>query len=36
MLRLGFADEQARGSFPAPLFFRAIEDSPAIAPHLKR
>jgi amidase len=36
MLGLGFAYEQARGSFPAPLFFRAIEDSPAIAPHLKR
>ena len=35
MLRLGFAYEQARGPLPGPLFFRSIEDSPAIAPHLQ-
>jgi amidase len=35
MLSLGYAYEQARGAFPAPKFYRSIEDSPAIAPHLK-
>lgn len=36
ILSLGFAYERARGPLPRPLFFRSIEDSPAIAPHLKR
>jgi amidase len=35
MLRLGYAFEQARGGFPAPKFLRSVEESPAIAPHLK-
>ncbi len=35
MLRLGYAYEQARGPFPAPKFYRSIEDSPEIAPLLK-
>ena len=35
MLRLGFAYEQARGPLPPPLFFRSIEESPAIAPSLE-
>lgn len=35
VLALGHAYEQARGALPPPLYFRAIEDSPAIAPHLK-
>ncbi len=34
VLSFGYAYEQARGVLPGPLFFRAIEDSPAIAPHL--
>ncbi|URD60109.1 amidase [Sphingomonas sp. KRR8] len=36
LLNYGFAFEQARGPLPGPLFFRSIEESPAIAPHLKR
>ena len=36
ILSLGHAYEQARGPLPGPLFFRAIEDSPAIAPALRR
>ena len=35
LLSLGYAYEQARGPFPTPKFYRAIEDSPAIAPHLE-
>jgi amidase len=35
LLSLGYAYEQARGPFPAPKFYRAIEDSPEIAPLLK-
>ena len=34
ILRLGYDYEQARGPLPPPLFFRSIEDSPAIAPAL--
>ena len=34
LLSLGYAYEQARGPFPQPKFYRAIEDSPEIAPHL--
>jgi amidase len=34
LLSLGFAYEQARGSFPQPKFFRSIEESPDIAPAL--
>ncbi|MEO7189048.1 MAG: amidase [Sphingomicrobium sp.] len=36
LLSLGYAYEQARAPIPPPTFVRAIEDSPAIAPHLKR
>jgi len=35
LLSLGYAFEQARGPFPAPKFYRSIEESPAIAPHLE-
>jgi amidase len=35
LLSLGYAYEQARGPFPAPRFYRSIEDSPQIAPSLK-
>jgi len=35
LLNLGYAYEQARGSFPMPKFYRAIEESPGIAPHLE-
>jgi amidase len=35
LLSLGYAYEQARGPFPQPKFYRAIEDSPDIAPHLQ-
>ena len=35
LLSLGYAYEQARGPFPPPRFFRSIEESPAIAPHLR-
>jgi amidase len=35
LLSLGYAFEQARGPFPAPKFYRAIEESPAIASHLE-
>ena len=35
LLSLGYAYEQARGSFPAPKFYRSIEDSPEIAPALQ-
>jgi amidase len=35
ILSLGYAYEQARGPFPAPKFYRSIEESPEIAPHLK-
>jgi amidase len=36
LLNLGYAYEQARGPFPAPRFYRSIEESPAIAPTLRR
>ncbi|WP_240309434.1 MULTISPECIES: amidase [Sphingomonas] len=36
LLNLGYAYEQARGPLPGPLFFRSIEDSPAVLPYLKR
>jgi amidase len=36
LLNLGYAYEQARGPLPGPLFFRSIEESPAVLPHLKR
>src|SRR5438067_5672331 len=35
LLSLGYAYEQARGPFPAPKFYRAIEESPEIAPALR-
>ena len=35
LLSLGYAYEQARGPFPTPKFYRAIEDSPEIAPALQ-
>jgi amidase len=35
LLNLGYAYEQARGPFPAPKFYRSIEESPQIAPLLK-
>jgi amidase len=35
ILSLGYAYEQARGALPPPLFFRSIEESPAIAPALQ-
>jgi amidase len=35
LLSLGYAYEQARGPFPAPQFYRSIEESPQIAPHLE-
>ncbi|HEX6740336.1 MAG TPA: amidase [Sphingomicrobium sp.] len=35
LLSLGYAYEQARGPFPAPKFYRAIEEAPDIAPHLQ-
>ena len=35
LLSLGYAYEQARGPFPAPKFYRSIEESPDIAPLLK-
>lgn len=35
LLSLGFAYEQARGPFPAPKFYRSIEDNPEIAPLLE-
>ncbi|MFL6729477.1 MAG: amidase [Sphingomicrobium sp.] len=35
LLDLGFAYEQARGPFPAPKFYRSIEEAPQIAPHLR-
>ena len=34
LLSLGYAYEQARGPFPAPKLYRAIEDSPEVAPAL--
>jgi amidase len=34
LLSLGYAYEQARGPFPAPKFYRSIEESPEIAPKL--
>jgi len=34
LLSLGYAYEQARGPFPAPKFYRSIEESPDIAPYL--
>jgi len=34
LLNLGYAYEQARGPFPAPKFYRSIEESPEIAPLL--
>jgi amidase len=35
LLSLGYAYEQARGPFPTPQFYRSIEESPQIAPHLQ-
>jgi len=35
LLSLGYAYEQARGPFPTPKFYRAIEESPDIAPLLE-
>ena len=35
LLSLGYAYEQARGAFPPPKFHRSLEESPAIAPHLR-
>jgi amidase len=35
MLSLGYAYEQARGPFPAPKFYRSIEESPEVAPLLQ-
>ncbi|HKP33427.1 MAG TPA: amidase [Sphingomicrobium sp.] len=35
LLNLGYAYEQARGAFPAPKFYRSIEESPDIAPLLQ-
>jgi amidase len=35
LLNLGYAYEQARGPFPAPKFYRSIEESPEIAPALR-
>jgi amidase len=35
LLNLGFAYEQARGPFPTPKFYRSIEETPEIAPHLQ-
>jgi amidase len=35
LLSLGYAYEQARGPFPAPKFYRSIEESPQIAPALE-
>jgi amidase len=34
LLNLGYAYEQARGPFPTPKFYRAIEESPEVAPLL--
>ena len=36
ILSLGYAYEQARGPFPTPRFYRSIEDSPELAPALRR
>jgi len=36
LLSLGYAYEQARGPFPQPKFYRSIEDSPDVAPLLRR
>jgi amidase len=35
LLNLGYAFEQARGPFPAPRFYRSIEETPQIAPYLQ-
>jgi len=35
LLNLGYAYEQARGTFPTPKFYRSIEESPDIAPLLQ-
>ena len=35
LLSLGYAYEQARGPFPAPKFYRSIEESPDIVPLLQ-
>jgi len=35
LLNLGYAYEQARGPFPAPKFYRSIEEAPDIAPLLE-
>jgi amidase len=35
LLSLGYAYEQARGPFPAPKFYRSIEESPQVAPLLQ-
>jgi amidase len=35
LFNLGYAYEQARGPFPAPKFYRSIEESPEIAPLLQ-
>jgi amidase len=36
LLDLGYAYEQARGPFPTPKFYHSIEESPEIAPLLRR
>jgi amidase len=35
MLSLGYAYVQARCPFPAPKFYRSIEESPEVAPLLQ-
>jgi len=35
LLNLGYAYEQARGTFPTPKFYRSMEESPEVAPLLK-
>ena len=35
LLSLGYPYEQARGAFPAPKFYRSIEESPEVAPLLE-
>jgi amidase len=35
LLNLGYAYEQARGPFPAPKFYRSVEESPEVAPLLQ-
>ncbi|HEX8840495.1 MAG TPA: amidase [Sphingomicrobium sp.] len=35
LLNLGYAYEQARGTFPTPRFYRSVEDNPQVAPFLQ-